>query len=76
MLFFFLNNWKSGNTTRPSQPHPGGYGTGGSTAKALFSKAISHNDTKGAIPLDNMDEGVHTKAPSRDSRDPMRVGAG
>jgi hypothetical protein len=53
--------------TRPSQPYQGGYDAGGSKAKSLFSKVISRNDTRGAFPLDNIDEGRHTEAPSRDS---------
>jgi hypothetical protein len=69
-LFFFLNNWKSGTSTRPTQPYTGGYDAGAEhskrKAKSLFSQLASCNDTKGAVSLDDMDDGRHIEAPSRD----------
>jgi hypothetical protein len=62
-LFFFLNNWKSGNTTRVEADYSS------SKVKSLFSKLRSRNDTNWAIPLDNMDEERHTEAPGRDSHE-------
>ncbi|KAF1965308.1 hypothetical protein BU23DRAFT_604310 [Bimuria novae-zelandiae CBS 107.79] len=68
-LFFFLN--KTGNKTRSSEPYAGGYRVGNgysiSRARAMFSGTMSRNDTKGVIPLENMDEGRDTETPRRDS---------
>lgn len=65
-MHLFFNHWRSENMARPSQPYKGGHLVGGSKPKSLLSMFIWRKNTKGAIPLDNMDEGRHTEASSRD----------